>query len=174
MSFIDAGRYGRPLIIEDRAGLARAVQLAEAVGAIGSAVLMRALLAGEIAYFPVHAETSARQIRQFTRCATRPAVMMLGDDDGLDRGPAGWPVAPRVLRWAATVMIHAAGAEKVHYQGAVDVAKAVRRLAIIECSSASLDDWLGLAAAAPSRPRIIVIRPRGGVHPLPADLGRLQ
>jgi hypothetical protein len=88
------------LRIDTHADLANAIVLNEKAGAIGQAHCMRALMRGRIAYLSLLPEASASQVRAFTRATSdRPAFMLIGDDDGTDRGPSGWPEAERAWRW---------------------------------------------------------------------------
>jgi hypothetical protein len=169
--FTDRGR----LRIENAADLAAAISINEQAGAIGQAYLMRALMAGRIAFFSLLPDSSSSSFKAFQRLTSRrPAVALVGDDDGFDRGPDGWRLAERALRWATAVLVHGAGAEIGHYEAAIVAAELVRRTLVIECSSATLDAWTALVRAAPHRPMVLVIVPRGGVHPLPMDKGAMQ
>jgi hypothetical protein len=167
---------GQPkLLIETLDDLAAAIVLNEQVGAIGQAHLMRALRAGRIAFQPLLPDTSSSRFKAFARATfRRPAIVLIGDDDGFDRGPQGWRLAERALRWADRVLLHGAGAELAHYEAAILAAEHRHRVLVIECSSATLDAWAALVRGAPHRPATMVIVPRGGVHPLPVDPSKLQ
>jgi hypothetical protein len=161
--------------INTPAELAQAIVLAEAQGAHGFAHLARALAAGRIAFQPLMTDVSASRVKAFARLTRhRPAVILIGDDDGLDRGPSGWRLAERALAWARAVLLHGAGAEIIHYEGAIMAAQLTGRCLIVECSSATLPAWETLAKAAPHRPRTLIIRPRGGVHPIPMARGAMH
>lgn len=164
-----------PFAVNNADDLACAIVQAQQVGAIGTAHLMRALAAGRIAYLPVLPEMSATRFKAFIRAtAHRPAIVLIGDDDGFDRGPDGWTLAARVLRWARSVLLHAAGAELAHYEGAIEAAEIVGHVLVIECCTATLDAWAALVGAALHRPSVLVIYPRGGVHPVLPDRRVLQ
>jgi hypothetical protein len=163
------------LRVENFDDLAAAIVLNEQAGAIGQAHCMRALLLGRIAYYSLLPETSSSGFKAFARATSRkPAIALIGDDDGFDRGPPGWRLAERALRWANGVLLHGAGAELQHYEAAIQAAEMGRRVLVIECSSATLDAWAALVRAAPHRPSTLVIVPRGGAHPLPADRSKMQ
>jgi hypothetical protein len=101
-----------------------------------------ALNRGEIAFLPLLPECSAEKFKRWAAITrNRPAVVLIGDDDYRERGPAGWPLAERVARWAASVVLHAAGAEAAHSESAVLAAKGVGCVAIIECSTTTLPAW---------------------------------
>jgi hypothetical protein len=167
---------GQPqLLIENLDDLAAAIVLNEQVGAIGQAYLMRALRAGRIAFQPLLPETSSSRFKAFARATSRrPAIVLIGDDDGFDRGPSGWRLTERALRWANSVLLHGAGAALVHYEMAIVAAEAGRRVLVIECGSATLDAWVTLVRAAAHQPATVVIIPRGGAHPLRVDPSKLQ
>ncbi|HEX3983897.1 MAG TPA: hypothetical protein VHX12_09415 [Acidisoma sp.] len=149
--------------------------LNEQVGAIGQAYLMRALLRGRIAYYSLLPETSSSGFKAFARATSRkPAIALIPDDDGFDRGPAGWRLAERALRWANGVLLHGAGAEIEHYEAAIQAAEMGRCVLVIECGTATLGGWAALVMAAPHRPSTLVIHPRGGVHPLPLRREAMQ
>jgi hypothetical protein len=167
---------GQPvLLIETADDLARAIVFNEQVGAIGQAHLMRALAAGRITYLPTLPDMSATRFKVFASAtAHRPAVVLIGDDDGFDRGPDGWTLAHRAVRWARSVVLHAAGAEVGHYEGAIEAAQIVGRVLVIECGTATLDAWAAVVGAAPHRPSVLVIVPREGVHPIAQPRERMQ
>jgi hypothetical protein len=163
------------LRIDTQADLVDAIVRTEQAGAVGQAHCMRALLRGRIAFFSLLPETSANQVKAFIRATSnRPAVMLIGDDDGMDCGPSGWAQAERVLRWTRALMLHGAGAEIEHYEAAIIAAELVRRMLVIECSTATLGAWVALVKAAPQLPPTLVIRPHGGVHPLPIKRSAMQ
>jgi hypothetical protein len=153
----------------------RAIAISEGAGAIGQAHLLRALYAGRIAFLPMPADTSTTKFKQWARATVgRPAVALVGDDDGFDAGPSAWRTTERAVKWARSVLIHAAGAEIHHYETAILAAELVHRVLIIECSTATLGAWVRLVRDASHRPTALVIRPRVGVHPAPLDRSRMQ
>jgi hypothetical protein len=90
------------------AALPRAIAIAEGAGAIEMAHLLRALRGGKIAFFPVLPDTSATTFKAFTRVTAHKPAIALIDDDGMNRGPAEWPIGERAVRWARSIMIHSA------------------------------------------------------------------
>ena len=161
--------------VRDWNDLAAAIVASAQAGAIGQAHLLRALLHGRIAYLPLMPDTSSRTFKMFAHSVSdRPAVALIGDDDGMDRGPAGWTQAARAVRWARAILLHAAGAEIAHYEGAVEAAEIVRRVTVIECGPATLPAWTALALAVPHHPSTLIICPRGGVHPIPVASEAMQ
>jgi hypothetical protein len=159
-----------PFPVNGLADLARAVVIMEQSGAIGTAHLLRALAAGRIALLPLMPGESAAKFKAWARLTEgRPAVALIGHDDGFDRGASGWAQARRAVKWARAIMLHAAGAELHHYECAIISAELCQRTLIIECGTATLHGWIELVRAAPRQPITFVIQPRdGGTHPLPA------
>jgi hypothetical protein len=159
-----------PFAVNNREDLTRAITVMEQAGALGTAHLLRALRDGRVAVLPLAPDEGAGKFKAWARItAGRPAVALIGDDDGLDRGPAGWRQAARAMAWARGVMLHAAGAETRHYEAAIVAARLTGRVLIVECGTATLPAWIALAKAAPSRPGTLIIRPREGAHPAPIE-----
>jgi hypothetical protein len=164
------------LRIQTAADLNNAIITTEQVGAIGLAYLLRAVRDGRCACFPLLPDTSNNELKRFIHGASRrPAIALIGDDDGMDRGPAGWRLAKRAIDWARSVVVHASGAELDHYAGAVVAAHLVRRVLIIECSSATAPRWAEMVQAARPPPSVLVIQPPPGAsHPIPVPRLLLQ
>ena len=140
---------------------------AEQCGAIGLAECLRSLDSGRNALLSVVPEMPSATFKQFAAVTRhRPAVVLIGDDDGLDRGPFGWAVSRRAIKWAASILLHAAGGEREHYQGAIDTAQVVHRVLIVEASRATVGAWTDMIQSASHRPAVLTILPRGGVHPV--------
>lgn len=157
-----------PHEIQSDAGLAAHIQRLIRLGrpACGRVMLFQALQRHEIALQEVAPEGSTNSIKRFIRAVSdRPSIVLIGDDDGIDRGPAGFPGAQRAIAWGRWFLVHAAGAESEHYAAAILAAKAYRRVVVIECGSLTLPEWEPLARSAPNQVGGIVVRPRGGVHP---------
>jgi len=154
--------------VNDLTGLAAAIVLTEQAGAPGTAYLMRALAAGRIALLPLVPVESATKFKAWARVTKhRPAVALIGDDDGFNRGPCGWAQARRAVAWSRKVLLHGAGAELFHYELAVMSAELTYRTLIIECCTATMYGWIELVRAAPHRPSTLIITPGDGPHPLP-------
>jgi hypothetical protein len=163
------------LHFKSSADLAQAIVLAERQGAHGFTHLARGMAAGRITFQPLTGDLSASRFKAFGRLTRdRPVVGLIGDDDGLDRGPVGWPIAQRAITWTRACMIHAAAAEIVHYEAAIVAAELCGRCLVVECSSATLPAWMALETAAPHRPRTMIVRTREGVPPLSMARGALH
>jgi hypothetical protein len=108
--------------------------------------------------------TSSTKFKGWGRATEgRAAIALIGDDDGTDRGPAGWPIAGRAVAWARWFVVHATGAEIVHYEAAIVAAQRTGRVLFVECGSATLEAWSSLVHEASRRPAGVVIRtPDGG------------
>lgn len=147
--------------------LSRLIVAAEQAGAPGFAHLLRGVAAGRIAaLLPVSPRCSSADFKRFARATSdAPAIALIGDDDYCDRGPAGFPVAERAVRWARSILLHAAAADVAHYEGAIFAAQMKLRALIIECSTATLDAWGELILRAPHRPATLVLVPHDGAHP---------
>jgi hypothetical protein len=160
-----------PYQINSMDDVPRAIEIALALGSIGFAELLRGLRDGEIALLNVALEYNTTFERWFGATAHCPAIALLADDDGLDRGPNGWAITARMLRWARCLMIHAAVPEREHYRAAITAAQLHRRVGLIECSAATTDGWLERVAAMPVPPPVLLILPEGDVHPVTPDQG---
>lgn len=161
--------------INSFADLSRAIVLAEADDAPGLGHLLRAVGAGKITLLTVNTETSATMFKQWTRMTSgMPAIALVQDDDYVDRGPAGIAVGERAVRWARSVLLHASGAQITHYQACIEAAQVVRRMLLIEASTATAPQWLDLIARQPKPPTLTVIWPQEGLHPILPPRGRMQ
>ena len=129
----------------------------------GRVVLLRAVRAGEIALIETTRDgiVSGRRLERLTR----PAVVLLGDDDGDARGPTGWASARGLLCWARAGMVHGSGATAATYQSAVAMALVARRFLLVETDCAHVTEWS--AALLQQRVRCVCVRPPDdGVHPI--------
>ena len=160
--------------IESHADLPAAIVAATQVGAIGEAILLRALHQGRIAHWQILPGTGVGVFKQFA-AATRdcPTVAVIPGDDYTERGPEAWPAAKRAIRWAAHVVVHAAGADPEHYHRAIAAALLCRRVLLIECCSATVKAWSALVQAAPHRPSVLLVIP-DNPHPVMPARGAMQ
>ena len=136
--------------------------------------LLRALYTGRIQYFEALRSRSG-QTKRFLAIASKPAVILIGDDDDAPTGPAGWSVAERALGWANYVILHGAGGEAEHYEAAVRLAEQFGRVAIIESTSARLDEWKAATRRWARRAYgVLVVECPGKPHPAPSPLRVLR
>ena len=164
-----------PLQIRTWDDLPAGIVAAEQAGSLGLAHLMRALRAGRIAFLPLMPECSNARFRQFSAATrNRPAVVLVPDDDYRNRGPSGWAAAERAVQWAVRIIVHAAGAELLHYEGAIEAAQTERRALLIECGTATAHAWIDLTKQARKRLPDLLIWPKHGVHPIIPAAERLQ
>jgi hypothetical protein len=150
----------------------RAIRIADAAGSTGVAVLLHAVRNRRISLHISQPENVPKFKDWATQTTGRPAVALIGDDDGLLRGAAAWRgYAFRIARWASHILLHAAGAEPEHYHAAIAAAEDGARVLVIETCPASAPSWLRVLAAIPRR-QVLVIWPRDNIHPVPDDRGR--
>jgi hypothetical protein len=96
----------------------------------------------------------------------RPVVAIVGDDPGTPWGQGGapaWRCTTRLRRWTRAAMLHGAAATPDHYSAVVQATLRLGRCTLIETTSANLEGW----ADALRCPRMLVVLPRGGLHPIP-------
>lgn len=154
-----------PLILDRR----QAARLLDVIGRTTpyKLPLFEAVAAGEIMFCEV--PRGAPFPRQALGKIDRPVVAVFGDDDGAATGPAGFPAAPEFADWCGAAMIHAAGGEAAHYATAALATIMLGRYALVETSSRYVDAWCRAFGAGKGAP-VLAIRPRLGIHPLPAVL----
>jgi len=147
------------------AELAEAIVRAEQIGAAHLVPLLRAARAGVLNPLIVPRGTTAPMRRLKT--STKPALVLIGDDDDEPTGPAGWPQAVRLMRWCGVVVVHSTGAQVHHYKAAVDGALVCRRMLLVETNTATEPEWLALLRRLrPGLPGLIVrVRPGEAAHP---------
>ena len=159
-------------VVNSWADLSRAIVLADAAGAIGRTSPWRALRDGRIAFLPMPAEMSSTKLKRFARLtAGKSAVALIGDDDDLNRGPAGWPVAACAVAWVRSIIVHAAGRKSATTKWrssrrnssvgclSSNAAPRLRRLGCAWCSQQPCVNCLGARHSTAN----------GGVHPAPLD-----
>lgn len=105
----------------------------------------------------------------------RPTVVVVGDDDYQTTGPDGWVCADRLRSWAAFAVVHGTGGQRQHYAMAAVMAAEVRRLLLIETSSAGAQLWAGfLAERTPALRFMGVLPPDAGPHPVMPAKGEVH
>jgi pimeloyl-ACP methyl ester carboxylesterase len=155
------------VIVSDRAGLAETIVRAEQAGKRHVVPVLRAAAAGMInAGFVMRGHPFAMRPMKRGR---RPVLIILGDDDHQATGPAGWPQAERLLRWARLVVLHGAGGEPQHYAAAVLAAQEHRRVLMIETSSGQIEAWRRLIGRVQPRVRGITIAIPAAAPPHPME-----
>jgi hypothetical protein len=97
----------------------------------------------------------------------RPALVILGDDDYGSTGPAAWPDAVRLMRWARFTFLHAAGGEAVHYAAAALSAQEHHRVLLVETDTAHLEAWRALIDRIRPHGLGLIIATRSGAPPHP-------
>jgi hypothetical protein len=129
--------------------------------------LVRALADERITFFEVPRGADFFERRIFD-ADTLPVVCVIGDDDFTSSGPSGFPVAADMLRWSKARIIHGAGGEASHYEGAVLTAEKLGNCVIIETSSDCVDPWLKFTKSilGDSAPHTLVIQAKDRPHPV--------
>ncbi len=96
-----------------------------------------------------------------------PLALILSDDADVSHGPSRFPQARAHLRWARSILLHAAGGRPEHYALAAEATVLCRRLVVVETASGAREaEWLALAeAVAPRTPLLRITPPPGGAHP---------
>ncbi|WP_426958334.1 hypothetical protein [Muricoccus radiodurans] len=138
--------------------------------------LYAAALAGEIRLLIVM--PGGRVPMRFLDHAQPPTVVALGGDPGAQEAaspPTDFPQVPRLIRWAASTLVHATGGQAAHYRMVVDTARLMRRVLLVETATAQEDAWTKLVRDEMRRreetgrrmPSLVIsARPKGGVHPV--------
>jgi len=150
--------------VTSRDDMVRVIAACQAAGVTWRIPLLRAVMQKRIALVELRRETPA-PIRDMERM-NRPVVVLLGDDDGMVTGPAGWASVGRLQYWPRAVMIHAAGGTAEHYQDAVAAAEVTGRCLIVETTSGKAESWAAWIKKAPQRPHVLMVLPRNGLHPV--------
>jgi hypothetical protein len=104
----------------------------------------------------------------------RPLIVLLGDDDYRSAGPQTWACAAKLRDWAAFAIIHGTGAERWHYDMASAAARNVRRLLLIETTSAAAQDWAAFLHERSPKLPFLGILPPDGAHPVMPSKGQVH
>lgn len=148
------------------AELAQTIVAAEQAGAAHIVPVLRMVRTGGL-HFILPLRGATVPMRRL-KTLDRPALVQIGDDDDTPTGPSGWPQAERLLRWCRFCVLHAAGAEPVHYAAAAMAALVHRRVLLIETTTAHERAWAALIRRVRPGQRGFIVRvPRGQpAHPI--------
>lgn len=104
--------------------------------------------------------------------SARPMLVLTGDDDHFSTGPAGFPDAGRLARWARGGLIHAAAGTRETYEMAVAGTVLRKRFLLVETGSAYMMEWAKLlhSAGVPCSG----VLPRNGPHPVLPPREKMQ
>ena len=95
----------------------------------------------------------------------RPALILVGDDEGRTTGPLGWIASTQLMQWARGALVHATGADQQSYMLAVTMAEQFGRMLLIETASNAAEAWA--AKLQQAEVFTILLLPTGdGVHPV--------
>jgi hypothetical protein len=142
----------------------RLIALSASLGMVGQVELYRACREGRINLISLRRDTPLP--RQLLRGSQRPLCVIVGDDDYCSTGPSGWACTPRLLRWCASAIVHATGADVASYQTAVVATVGCARLALIETDNAHGETWARAFLTAQPRMPILWLRVPDGRHPV--------
>jgi hypothetical protein len=154
------------MIISDQADIAAAIAHVEQAGKGYLTPALRAAGVGliNLAFIARGNSVSPRAMKH----RRRSIFIILGDDDYSSSGPAGWPQAEQLVRWARYIVLHGAGGEPEHYSGAVAAALIHHRLLMVETSSGQLEAWRSLVGRVhPRVPGLVITTPADApTHPM--------
>ena len=147
-----------------REDIARVIGHAEMAGAGFYVPLLRRVMNGDLNLIWPQRDTVQPPFYRLGKSG-RPLVVVVGDDDYRPAGPATWACADKLRTWAAFAIIHGTGGRPEHYAMAGAAAMDVRRLLLIETTSAAAQDWAAfLHERSPQLPFMGVLPPVGP-HP---------
>ena len=134
-----------------------AIHIADQIGMIGTAVLLRAVRDGRISLHISRPE-NALSFKDWARTTRgQPAVALIGDDDGL--GGARRRGGVSLTGWCAglrTSWCMPQALKRPHYQVAIVAAEAGARVFVIQTGPASAPSWLRVLAAIPRRQALVI------------------
>lgn len=147
--------------------MAETIRRMEQAGAGWHVPLLRAAMAGDLRFCILQPGQRLPLSQLDMQRHPRPFAVILGGDAGGPAGPDAFPQARRLLRWAAGIVLHGAGGEARHYGAVAEAAMLLRRVALVETTTAALPQWLALKAeVAPATPALVVEVPPGKpAHP---------
>jgi hypothetical protein len=127
--------------------------------------IYKALLVGDIAVvipLPGQALPMAR-----IKTIGVPTIVHICDDGPFWLGPDGWSCASYACDWAKAIMVNGTGGQSGWYASAVEKAREVGRVTIVDCDSDHFEAWRRCAAAQGlSKPIVGFMPPPGQVHPV--------
>ncbi len=146
-----------------RAEIADMIARTAALGAHHYAELLRPAMNGTINLILPLRETVMPPLHRMGK--HRPLAVLVGDDDYAPAGPSTWACAAKLRSWAAFAIVHGSGAQAEHYAVAAEMTKQVRRLLMIETTSAAAQDWAAFLSQRADLPFMGVL-PNDGPHPV--------
>jgi hypothetical protein len=152
--------------------ITKAAQMAEMIARLEQAgdtwhtPLIRAALRGEIA-FTILSPGSRLPLRLLDPMRhPGPLVVVLGGDGIEAGGPGHFEQAARLIRWARFILLHGSGGDPTHYEIAVEAARHVRRVVIVETTADYLKDWVDFRFVHARTTPTLVVEARDGLHPV--------
>lgn len=148
-----------------REEIARVIGQAELAGAGFYVPLLRRVMAGEVNVCWPQRDTVQPPFYRLSKSG-RPLVVIVGDDDYKPAGPDTWACSAKLRAWASFAVVHGTGGKPEHYAMAAEMTVQVRRLLLIETTSAAAQDWAAfLHERSPNLPFMGVLPPNGA-HPV--------
>lgn len=156
-----------------RAEIARVIGQAELTGAGFYVPLLRRAMQGEVNVCWPQRDTVQPPFYRLSKSG-RPLITVVGDDDYKLAGPGAWTCADKLRAWASFAIVHGTGGRPEHYSMAAEMAVQVRRLLLIETTSAAAQVWAAfLHERSPKLPFMGVLPP-DGVHPVMPSKGEVH
>ena len=156
-----------------REEIGRVIARAELAGAGFYIPLLRRVMQGEMNLCWPQRDTAMPPLYRLGKSG-RPLVVIVGDDDYQPAGPDTWACAAKLRAWAAFAIIHGTGGRPEHYEMAANAAVEVRRLLLIETTSAAAQTWAGFLFERTPKLSVLGILPPDGAHPVMPSKGGLH
>jgi len=154
-----------------RADIARVIGQAELAGAGFYVPLLRRVMEGEVNACWPQRDTVQPPFYRLGKLG-RPLVIIVGDDDYKPAGPDTWACSAKLRTWASFAVVHGTGGRPEHYAMVAEMAMRVRRLLLVETTSAAAQDWAAfLHERSPNLPFMGVLPPVGPHPVMPARGG---
>ena len=158
--------------LREPAAISALIAASSVAGEAFRAPLLRAAAAGDLAVAAAAYGTPipARILKQ-----RHPTVALLTDDHPGATGPAAWPQARKLARWAAWIVLHATGGQPEHYALIAAAAVRVGQVLVVECQQRHLAAWQEVVQQERKlRHLLCIMPPPGGQHPVsPAQAGEV-
>jgi hypothetical protein len=144
------------------AGLDQAIEFLRRAGDYAHVPIFEAVRAGRMSLVYARERNGDLSMTVLKR-QPLPTIVLIGDDDYQDCGPAGWTCTAKAMRWARYVVVHGCAGDEALYRQIVINAVLHKRLVLVETASKHVGDWMQAVAGTPA----LAIVPRdGGVHPV--------
>jgi len=153
----------------DPRNVAKAIEICKAYNSEHHIPLFQAAAVGRIAMTALTNRLSRPNINAL-RKSKRPALILVGDDEGSTTGPLGWVASTQLVQWARGAIVHGTGADPQNYAMAVAMAEMLGRVVLVETTSDAAEAWWGAFERA-GVPGVAIIPPNGDAHPIEPEQG---